>query len=667
MTDRSNIELPNNNSTDSNGISVNGRYLPIAKKMILSYLPIIIVTSGIFSIVGIKLITNRILTETQEKVYHDLNSAEEIYNGQLDHINDIIRLTADRFFLRDTFLSGDMETAFEELVRIKNNENLDILSLTDKDGIVIFRASNPEAPNYPKTYDELVSVVLSQKEPVISTVLVSGEDLRRESSVLEDKAYIAIVDTPKARPLIKSEQTTGLVIKSAAPIFDAEYNLVGTLYGGVLLNKNYEIVDNIKQTVFEGVQYKGKDIGTATIFLDDVRISTNVIDDKGSRAIGTRVSEEVYNQVVVNGLPWVGRAYVVNNWYITAYKPIRDIHYQIIGILYVGILEQKYIDIKNQTIYTFLIITLAGVLISTLISYLISQKITVPIKHLVAASREIANGNLNPEVNVNSNDELGELASAFTTMSRTLVEREEKLKEFTKSKIMESEKLAIVGQLAANVAHELNNPLVGIITYSHLLLEETPASDNATEFLNKIVIQANRCKDIVRGLLDFSRQRKPDKTLFNINNLLKQCISLLENQAIFHNIKILLDLDELPMIIIDPSQVERVFMNIILNAAEAMNGVGELNISSKLDFIENMVEIQVRDTGQGISDENLEHIFDPFFTTKDVGHGVGLGLAISYGIIREHNGIITVKSKLGKGTTFTVRFPVSVHGNMRYH
>lgn len=662
-----NIDFSKNKFSDKGELSANGLYLPIARKLILSYLPIIIVTSGIFSIVGIKLITNRILTETQEKVNHDLNSAEEIYNGQLDHINDVIRLTAGRFFLKDAFLSGNMDAAFEELIKIKDIEHLDVLSLTDKNGKVIFRSSNPDSPNYPKTYDEIVSVVLSQKEPVISTALISGEELRRESPALAEKAYIVFVDTPKARPLLTTEQTSGLLIKSAAPIFDPDNNLIGILYGGILLNRNYEIVDNIKQTVFEGVQYKGKDIGTATIFLDDIRISTNVTNNEGFRAIGTRVSEEVYNQVVEKGQPWVGRAYVVNNWYISAYKPIRDIHYQIIGILYVGILEQKYSDIKNQTIFTFLIITLAGVLISTLISYLISQKLTVPIKQLVVASREIALGNLNPTVDVQSNDELGELASAFSTMSKTLVEREEKLKDFTKSKIMESEKLAIVGQLAANVAHELNNPLVGIITYSHLLLEETPASDNATEFLNKIVIQANRCKDIVRGLLDFARQRKPDKTLFNINILLKQCISLLENQAIFHNIKILLDLDELPMIIIDPSQVERVFMNIILNAAEAMSGTGELYISSKFDLVESMVEIQVRDTGPGISEENLEQIFDPFFTTKDVGHGVGLGLAISYGIIREHNGTTTVNSKVGEGTTFTVRLPVSIHGNMRYH
>ena len=165
-----------------------------------------------------------------------------------------------------------------------------------------------------------------------------------------------------------------------------------------------------------------------------------------------------------------------------------------------------------------------------------------------------------------------------------LKERDEKLKEFTKSKIMESERLALIGQLSANVAHELNNPLQGIVTYSHLLLEELPDDDPARDSLEKIVIQANRSRDIIRGLLDFSRQRKPDKTLCDVNNVLKECVSLLEKQALFHNVQITSNLDEkLPLTIIDPSQIERVFINIIVNAADAMDGNGKLNLATRFD------------------------------------------------------------------------------------
>jgi two-component system NtrC family sensor kinase len=350
----------------------------------------------------------------------------------------------------------------------------------------------------------------------------------------------------------------------------------------------------------------------------------------------------------------------VNNWYFTAYEPIENINHQIIGILYVGILEEKYLDIKQQTVLVFISIALIGVLVSTVLSYLLSRSISGPIKKLVLASKEVASGNLDTKVEITTADELGKLAYTFNKMALALRERDDKLKEFTRRKIMESERLALIGQLAANVAHELNNPLQGIVTYSHLLLEELPHDDPARDSLEKIVIQADRSRDIIRGLLDFSRQRKPNKTLCDINDVLKGCVSLLEKQALFQNVQITSHLDEiLPLTVMDPSQIERVFINMIVNAADAMDGNGKLNLATRFDPVDHCIEVEFTDTGHGIAKENLEKIFDPFFTTKDTGHGVGLGLAISFGIIKEHNGTISVESEIGKGTTFIVRLPVT--------
>jgi two-component system NtrC family sensor kinase len=643
--------------------------IPIATKLTLSYLAIILLMSAIFTIAGIQIIGNRIVAEAQEKVAHDLNSAHEIYRGELVHIHDVVRMSAERFFIKDALIGGDIDKVAEELIRVQQQEELDILTLTDKTGAVVFRANTPGRVEPSTGYDEIVSVTLLRKTPVMGTTIVSSEELRRESLALAEQAYFEFIDTPKARPRTATEETSGMMLKSAAPIFDYEGNLVGVLYGGILLNRNYEIVDEIKQTVFEDLRYKEKDIGTATIFQDDVRISTNVRNEDDSRAVGTLVSEEVYNQVVLNGEPWIGRAYVVNDWYITAYEPIRDIHYHVIGILYVGILEQKYTDIQKQTSFIFLGISLIAAFITMLLSWFVSQRISIPLRKMVAASREVANGNLGVKVDVVSSDELGWLAYSFNKMSEALKERDEKLKEFTKRKISESERLAMVGQLAANVAHELNNPLQGIVTYASLTLEKDKYDDTCKQNVNKIVIQANRCRDIIRGLLDFSRQKNPDKTLCSVNNLLRGCISLVENQAIFHNIDVVMNLDNsLPLVIVDPSQVERVFLNLIINAAEAMEGTGRLIITTTMNATDHSVEIDVQDTGPGILPQHLEKIFDPFFTTKETGHGVGLGLAISYGIVKEHNGKLTVNSKLGKGTTFTVSLPIAeekvgaVHG-----
>jgi len=638
-----------------------GRFrIPIAIKIILSFLLIIALTSLIFTVVGSQIIGNRVVSEVQEKVGRDLNSAREIYLSKLNHLNDIVRLTADRFYIKDALISGDIEKFSEELIRVKVSEKIDLLTITDPSGIVLLRANSINLYGDNQSHNELVSAVMERDVPIAGTVIMPVEDLMLESQNLVEQAHFNFIYTPMARIRNDTEQTSGMMLEAAAPIFDYQNKLIGILYGGILLNRNYEIVDEIKRTVFQDLQYKNQDIGTATIFQDDLRISTNVKNGDGSRAIGTRVSEEVYNQVVVAGKSFIGRAYVVNNWYITAYEPIKSINHRIIGILYVGILEQKYVDIRQQTIVAFLTITLVGALVSMLLAYFISRSISRPINLLVSASGEVARGNLETRVEKNSNDELGELADTFNSMASALKERDEKLKEFTRSKIMESERLALIGQLSANVAHELNNPLQGIVTYSHLLLEELATDNPARDSLEKIVAQANRSRDIIRGLLDFSRQRKPDKTLCDVNVVLKECVSLLEKQALFHNIQINMKLDaKVPSTIIDPSQIERVFINMIVNAADAMEGNGKLDLSTRYNPSDHFIEVEFKDTGHGIAKENMERIFDPFFTTKDTGHGVGLGLAISFGIIKEHNGTISVESEVGKGTTFLVRLPVT--------
>jgi two-component system NtrC family sensor kinase len=633
--------------------------IPIATRLILSFLLIIAMVSLIFSIVGIRLIGDRIVAEAQENVRQDLNSAREIYLSKLTQTSAVIRYTADRFFLRDGLLSRNYEQVANELSTVKDREGLDILSVTNETGVVLLRSNNVSASGDNRSGDELIMEVIRNHTPIAATSIIPVAELEMESKHLADQACCKLIDTPLARVTKETEETDGMMLKAAAPIMDDEDNLIGVLYGGILLNRNYAIVDKIKETVFEDLKYQGKDIGTATIFQDDVRISTNVRNDDGLRALGTRVSEEVYRQVVERGEPWIERAYVVNDWYISAYEPIRNVHDEIIGILYVGLLEQKYVDIQRQTILAFMGITLLGVIISIILAYLLSQRFSVPIREMAIASKEIAGGNLDTVVEVTSKDELGDLAEAFNTMAAGLKQRDKQLREFTQSKIMESERLALIGQLAANVAHELNNPLQGIVTYSNLLLERMSNENSSTSSIQKIATQANRCRDIIRGLLDFSRQRKPDKTICDINSVMEECVAFLENQAIFHNIKITKAFAEnLPKIVVDPSQMQQVFINIIVNAAEAIEDQGSLSIETRLLRGEDQIEIEIKDTGEGIPEENLDKLFDPFFTTKEVGHGTGLGLAISYGIIKEHKGKIFVETEVDKGTTFFIHLPV---------
>jgi two-component system NtrC family sensor kinase len=253
------------------------------------------------------------------------------------------------------------------LEEIRKAESFDILTLTDNSGRVLVRTRNPSVSGDSQADDDLVSYVLSNQQVIAATVIVPKEELIKEGADLAEQACIEFIPTPKAKPTSEIRQTSGMMMKAGAPIHGYDGSLLGVLYAGKLINRNYKIVDKVKDTVYRAVKYKGKDIGTATIFQGDLRISTNVMRIDGTRAIGTRVSEQVYEQVLIKGLPWIDRAFVVNNWYIAAYEPIRDLKNDIVGILYVGILEQKFTDMRNETTAIFLSIALAGMVFALIV------------------------------------------------------------------------------------------------------------------------------------------------------------------------------------------------------------------------------------------------------------------------------------------------------------
>ena len=256
-----------------------------------------------------------------------------------------------------------------------------------------------------------------------------------------------------------------------------------------------------------------------------------------------------------------------------------------------------------------------------------------------------------------------EIASVgiFTDL-RPRLNMEKKLQE-THLQLVSSEKMASLGKLAAGIAHEINNPLGGILIYSSLLMEDLPETDPRKDDLARIVQEAGRCKEIVRSLLEFARQTEPRMEPVDINRAITDDLFFLENQALFHNIHIDKHLDpSLPQALGNGGQLKQVFMNIIINAAEAMHGNGELVISTSASSDGKTVFMEFSDTGEGIPAENLSRIFEPFFTTKDVGKGTGLGLATSYGIIESHGGKIRVKSRVGEGATFMIELPAHPEG-----
>jgi len=229
--------------------------------------------------------------------------------------------------------------------------------------------------------------------------------------------------------------------------------------------------------------------------------------------------------------------------------------------------------------------------------------------------------------------------------------------EQAQAHLLRTEKLASIGQLSAGVAHEINNPLGTIMIYAHLLLKGMDKDDPRIEDIELIIGEANRAKEIVQGLLSFARETKLRQGLMNVSDLLEDVLSLVINQSLFHNIRIEKSfVQDMPIIVADETKLKQVFLNIILNAAQAMEGNGKLTISTIID--KKHIKVKIQDTGPGIPPENMGKLFSPFFTTKE--KGTGLGLAISYGIVERHGGKIDVDSELGKGSTFIISLPISI-------
>ncbi len=649
--------------------------LSLRTKIILSFLIIILIGGLLALYFGQRIIKNTLISQAQTKVNHDLAAAWMVYNEKLKDIKEIISLTAARASLHDDIRSGDHEIICQDLTRARRDYGLDVLTLTDRNGTVVVRCRNPEVVGDDQSGDAIIERAMN-REAAAHTQIVPRSELLKEGEDLAEKAFFQFIETPKAAERPKDSETSGMMLKAAAAVVDASGTLLGVLYGGIILNRNYDIVDRIKETIYKGEKYHGIETGTATIFQQDLRISTNVRNNNGTRAIGTRVSKEVNTAVLLEGKSWNDRAFVVNDWYITAYEPIQDIEDAIIGILYVGTLEQPYLDIARRVMSTFVLIASLCVVLLIIILYFSTGRIINPLWKMVEATQKISRGDLSHTVEVTSSDEIGYLANSFNRMTEdlktaneelvtwgTTLERkvEERTKELTKmqASLIQSEKLASLGKLSAGVAHEINNPLGGILIYSHLLLEDTPKDNPHYSNLKKIIKETSRCKDIVKGLLEFARPRDPEMSPLDINAVVEKSLYIIEDQAMFQNIIIERHLaTDLPLIVGDGSQLQQVFMNIILNAAEAMDNDGTLTLRTELNSDERYIDIRFSDTGHGIPEEEIKRLFEPFFSTKEVGKGTGLGLAISYSIIRKHGGTIEVRSQAGEGATFAVKLPI---------
>lgn len=622
----------------------------IRSKLILSIIGIALLVGGSSLVIARMVLYDSILEEAKARVGSHLMEIEEILHKDLREIKLALLLLSKDAALQKALKEKDLKRAKSIVSQLHRVLRADFAGVAAKD----LKAS--VSRHVEPFYLECERI----RAPISGISVLDADFLITEDPSLYEKARIIIEGEGD-----KGEINSALSLVSAVPVFDGS-SLVGVIYSGVILNRNFELVDRIRDTIFQVKGASAPSPGTVTVFLEDVRVSTNVETSSGERAIGTKVSEEVRKHVLEEGKMWLGRAFVVKDWYISAYKPIKDIRGKIVGMVYVGIPERRYTEIWKRANVVLIPVTLGALLLAVLLGYYLTDGILRPVRRLIDSAREVQRGNFSVKIGEKSRDEIGILQGVFEEMVESLKQRE-KIKDMEKEILyLKSEKQASIGKLAAGVAHEINNPLTGVLTYTHLLLQREDIPQDAKEDLKVVLEATERVRKIVKGLLSFSREMPLEKEPTDINELIRSTLALTENQALIKGVNLVFEPKaQIPPILLDRNQMQSVILNLVVNALDATSKGGTIKVTTDIlaqtdskGDLQKYVQISVADTGCGIAPENLERIFDPFFTTKEVGQGTGLGLAVAKGVVERHGGTISVKSELGKGSVFTIELPV---------
>jgi two-component system NtrC family sensor kinase len=641
--------------------------LSLRGKITASFTLIVVGGTVVSTLIGSRIITDALLDQARIRQRQAIEAARTIYGDQLQDLEEKLRRGLGSDVVAPALRSGSNDAIARALARARDDAGVSFLAYLNAGERQVVYAARNEAATLPDGLRAIAGLAL-QGTTVTSTEVLDEGTLRAIDPALAAQAVIPIDSAAGGRSVLSQ----GLVLFSAVPV-RRNGRIEGVLFGGQLRNGRNDIVDRVEQILYGREKYHDRQIGTVALLLGDVWVSTNMVRPSGGRAVGTVLPADIASPVLGGGRGWSGRTSMGGAWYEAASEPIRDHSGRVVGALYVAILEAPFLAARTQVMLTFLVVCLVGLGIVFALTYLLTRTMIHPLEEMAAATRRIAAGDLDASVNVASRDEVGELAAAFNNMLRSLKTMnqelqewghtlEEKVRERTdelvavQARMARSEKLASIGRLAAGVAHGINNPLGGILSLTMLALEDMPPDHPLRDDLNTVVAQTLRCREIVKGLLDFSRQSDARAVRTDINPVIESTLGLLERHAMFDNIRTVRRLGtDLPPVLIDPGQLQEAMINLVVNAVDAMEERGELTVETRTDA-SGEVTIAISDTGKGIPPEAMPLLFEPFFTTKRVGKGTGLGLAIVHGVVTSAGGRVEVASRPG-ATTFTIRLP----------
>jgi two-component system NtrC family sensor kinase len=479
-----------------------------------------------------------------------------------------------------------------------------------------------------------------------------------------------------------------MVIRARQPVLATDGSVAALIDGGVLLNNNFAVVDAIRDLVYGPGSLPEGSIGTVTVFLDDVRISTNVPRGAGTRALGTRVSAEVSSSVLDRGEKWIDRAFVVNDWYISAYEPIVDTGGRRVGILYAGYLEAPFRAALWQTLGWVLLLFFGLLALYAVLAIRGAKSIFRPVEQMSRVVRATRMGERTRVGKVVSEDELAELARQFDDMLNRLEDQTGEIQEWamrleakvdertaelkqrnqdlertirvlrdTRRQLVNAEKLAALGELTAGVAHEINNPTQVILGNLDVLVDELGTRlDPVRPEIDLVIEQIYRIQAIIEKLLKYARPNDYAGYVaeVDVNQVVQDTIALTTHLQKKQPFNLRLQLEAGRPVKINAQELQQVLVNLIGNAVHALTADHREIVLRTHDWEDRGVYIAVVDNGRGMDAEQCRQVFNPFYSTKPEGEGTGLGLSVSYGLVRRYGGDITLSSKPGAGSEFRI-------------
>ncbi len=648
------------------------------KLLALTLLPILLVMPAVF---GLAVHWSDTFSRQQlfMKVTADLAVSHDVFKrSREDYISTLGRL-ADSYRFRSLLNARDDAGVTQELQRVQRQANLAYLDLVSPPAEGDWQ--HTALPG--KDSSQLAQVLRGQPSGGIE--IFSNAELAQVSPEAAARVRLTLLETPRAAPVARRVEDRAMVLRVLYPVSAPDGTILAVLDGGLLLNYNFDFVDAIRDLVYGPGSLPTDSVGTVTVFLDDVRISTNVPLKRGERALGTRVSREVREKVLERGEKWIESAFVVNDWYISAYEPIVDVDGRRVGMLYAGFLEAPFARANWEALGVLVILFLTVAAVTVIVAVAGATSIFRPIESMTRVVRATQQGRALRIGTIPSRDEIGELARQFDNMLDLLQEHARQIREYsdaleekveertaelqqknvelqktidllrdTREQLVSKEKLAAVGELTAGIAHELNNPTAVILGNIDLIRAQLGAASGSVDAeIDLVVQQCQRIRAIVDNLLQYSRPSQYIGLVkeVSVNAVIDDTLMLVSHAVDQKEITVVKRCRATRPVQNNTQHLQHVLVNLITNAVNAMEERGEIVLGT-CNWKDQGVLIYVKDTGGGIERDNLKRIFDPFFTTHQ--KGTGLGLPVSYALIRRYGGRITVKSRPGRGSIFYV-------------